>query len=454
MIIRPTSYQVLITPLVAKNTYGYTVDVSKDIDINDYVLSNGLNTIKREIDNGDFDIGVYVFNSINLTCLNINGVFSDQSDYRTLFKYGRDKAKVDIYFYDGSTNTPTVTFQGIIDDRATKIDFKKNQVKMTVLSKDSILNRTKVSGGTVTSGIMISQAIKSILNVNEVTAVLNYDPANINVLNDYLVDVGSYFDNKTIKEALDELLSVSNSILYINDSNDIIVKSRDHRAANAFELFGDGDQFGRENIIDIKNYNTGMHRSFNTVKVGTQSASDLGMIDAFGDNVLELDFEFITNANTQAEIAADILDYWKVPKIELEVKVKTKLVKHLRFFDLVSLNVPYRTVPAKGTKLPTYGSAKYGEGKYPAVFGNIKIRPNVAFKIVGIYEDPVTYLTTLKLRQTGKDINDGYFATIGSFYGTAIYGENLYQIDAERVDPNTKSAYGAAKYGTVHYGNV
>ena len=40
-IIRPKSYQVLITPLIAKDTYGTQVDVSKDIEIDDFVKDGG-----------------------------------------------------------------------------------------------------------------------------------------------------------------------------------------------------------------------------------------------------------------------------------------------------------------------------------------------------------------------------------------------------------------------------
>ena len=128
-LIRPKGYQVLLTPLVAKNTYGTEQDITLNVDLEDFVKNGGISTIKREIDNGDFEVGVFVFGSINLTCINTDGRFSDPSDSRTLFRYTRDKARITVNFYDGTSNTADSSFRGLIDDRATKMNFGKNEVK-------------------------------------------------------------------------------------------------------------------------------------------------------------------------------------------------------------------------------------------------------------------------------------------------------------------------------------
>lgn len=453
-MIRPTSYQVLITPQISKGVYGTTLDITQDINIDDYVKENGIGSIKKEIDNGDFDIGVFVFDNISLNCINFDGRFSDPQDSRTIFKYSRDKAKVKINFYDGTSNTPMISFKGIIDDRSSKLDFKKSELTFVVLSHDSIINRHVVPGGTVANGSLISTAIKQVLNTNDITSVLNYSPANINVLNDYIIDDASDFAGNTAKEVLDKLLLCSNSVLIIDDSDNIIVRSRDYNSGTQFDFFGDNDPLGRQNIINIKKYNNGLQRAFNTIVVNSESKSDAAFIDMYGDNRKKIDFGFITNVSKSAEIAQNILDYWKVPKIELIITAKTSEVRGLRFFDLVSVDYGYRTKPANGSKLPMYGSALYGTAIYPYIFGNLKINPNTAFKVIGIEEDPKTFLTQVKLRQVGITITDGYFSTIGSYYGFALYGFNRYQQDFDRVNPSIRSYYGAALYGTVHYGNI
>lgn len=452
--IRPISYQVLMTPLIGKDEYGTEIDVTKDINVEDFLKDNGISSIKKEVDNGDFDIGVFVFDSINLTCINYDGTFSDFFDYRSIFKFGRDKAKVVVNYFDGTSNTPDISFKGLVDDRATKLDFTKSEIKLIVLSQDSILNRVKVSGGTVSNGSMISTAIKNILNIPAITSVLNYNEADINVLNDYVVDDASKLENKTIKEAIDLLLGASNSVLVVDKLDNIIVRSREYNTGSVFKFFGENDLLGRQNIISIRDYNSGLQRAFNTIIVGEQSASNIGFIEVYGDNKKNFKFDFITNVDTQAQIAADILDFWKTPKIELQITAKTSEVRGLGFFDLVSIDYYYRVVPVEGTKLPLYGTAIYGTAKYPYIFGNNKITPNTAFKVIGIEEDPKTFTTKVKLRQTGKNVDDGYFSVLGSYYGTAQYGFNVYQSDPDYVDPNIVSVYGAAKYGVVHYGNV
>jgi hypothetical protein len=424
-----------------------------DIEIDDFVRKGGLNSIQREVDNGDFDFGIFVFNSVGISCINEDGKFSDQSDSRSIFKYSRDKTKVTINFFDGESNDPTTSFKGIVDERATKVNFVKNDVRMVVLSEDSIINRVNVSGGTVVNGQLASVAIKSILNIPSITTVLNYDPLNINVSNDYIIDDGSYFDNLTCKEALDQLCSLTNSVLIVEDFSDIIVRSRDvNTDGEIFRFYGENDTFGRQNILQVKNYNTGLHRTFNSVKVGSQISSNEGYIQAFGDNSKTIDFEFITSEETQALVAENLMNYWKAPKIEMEIVARTKDVKDLWFFDLVSVDYPLRVKPAEGeTKLPVYGVSRYGESVYPRTFGNIKINPKVAFKVIGKTEDPSKFTTIIKLRQVGFGFSDGSLASVGTYYGSAIYGEDDYMEDPARVDPNRISVYGAGKYGTMIY---
>ena len=104
--------------------------------------------------------------------------------------------------------------------------------------------------------------------------------------------------------------------------------------------------------------------------------------------------------------------------------------------------------------MPVYGVATYGTAVYPYIFGNLKIRSNIAFKVIGIKENPKKLLTLVKLRQVGTEVDDGFFNKIGTYYGSAIYGISAYQLDPDLLDPNIISYYGAAKYGTVHYGNI
>ena len=50
MDLSQLQYQVLITPLIAKNTYVDEIDVTEDIDISEFVSEKGIGKIKNKID--------------------------------------------------------------------------------------------------------------------------------------------------------------------------------------------------------------------------------------------------------------------------------------------------------------------------------------------------------------------------------------------------------------------
>ncbi len=442
-------YQVLITPLVDKDTYGTEIDVTKDIDLSDYIKEGGIGTIKQDVDNGDYDIGVFTYGSITIRALNLDGRFNDEMDWRSIFKYSRDKAKVLVNFLDPQGNI-LISFNGLINEDGTRQDFLKDEVKFKVLSQDSVIRKTKVSGGTITNGTSFSTAIKSIINVPDITSVLAYDPTKINVGLDLTVDNGSWFDNKTTKEALDALMVASSSVMVIEDST-MIVRTREENSGSVFKFYGHGDLFGRENILNIKNLNTGVQRMFNSIVVNDREVSDQTYIETYSLRQKKIDLGFITENSKMETIGNNVLEEFKVPKLELEIETTTEIAKGLNLFDLVSIDYPYRVRPANEDTLPTYGVSRYGAAVYPFIQGNMKIRPALAFKVIGFQEKPKNYKTVVKLRQCGTTISDGLFSSIATLYGTAIYGESVYQFDPDRENPDITNVYGAGLYDTMIY---
>ena len=440
-------YQVLITPLVDKDTYGTEIDVTKDIDLSDYIKEGGIGSIKQDVDNGDYDIGVFTYGSITIRALNLDGRFNDEMDWRSIFKYSRDKAKIVVNFLDLKGNT-LISFNGLINEDGTRQDFLKDEVKFKVLSQDSVIRKTKVAGGTITNGTSFSTAIKSIINVPDITSVLAYDESKINVGLDLTIDDGTWFDNKTTKVALDALMVASSSVMVI-ESGVMVVRTREENSGSVFSFYGHGDLFGRENILNITNLNTGVQRMFNSVVVNGREVSNSALIETYGLRQKNIDLGFIADNTKLEAIGGNILDEFKVPKLELEIETTTETAKGLNLFDLVSVDYPYRVKPADESTLPTYGVSRYGEAVYPFIQGNMKIRPALAFKVIGFQEKPKDYKTVVKLRQRGSTISDGLFFSVATLYGTAIYGESVYQLDADRVNPDSINVYGGGLYGTV-----
>ncbi len=401
------NYRVLFTPLVGENIYGSTVDVTQDIDLTDFIKSLG--TIKREIDNGDYDIGIFTFGDITLNAINFDRRFNTPDDARSIFKYRRDRCKVEVIFYDESGNAST-RFRGLINDDATTLDFEKSLIRFKVLSLDSIFRQIQIPSGAIVTGDLFSTAIKKILNVPEITTTFTYLAANITVDLDLAIDDGEVFSSTIAKDSLDQLLLASNSILYVDSTDTVYVTPR-AESATTFYLYGSGDRFGRENIISAKSYNTGLQRAFSSVKVNDLTVvTDEGYVSEYGFRQKSVSFDFITTLSKEEQIAQKIIDEFRVPKPEFEVTVISSEVDGIELLDAVSVALDYRFAPAGGDEhIPLIGSSVYGSFHYPKSVGAYRINPSLKWKVISIDEDPKKFTTTLKLRQTGTQTHEGVF---------------------------------------------
>lgn len=279
---------------------------------------------------------------------------------------------------------------------------------------------------------------------------MNFDASNINPDLDETIDVGSVFDNLSTREALNRLLLISNSVMIINDAGDMIVKSRkEDETKSVVNLFGKSDELGRENIVSISDYNTGRHRMFNSLTFNTQTKSNNAIGQQFGERVKKINEPAITDATKEATIAQRLLDEFKAPKIELRLRVSTALANTMEVLDRVSVNYPLRIgKPAPGNFLPVIGVTEIGEANspLPKQFGARAIPPVIAFKVLRITDFPKTFVSELKLRQIGTELNDGQYNNEGNcIVGFAVIGS--CKIADGDTDPFNPSVIGAAKIG-------
>lgn len=452
------NYKVYFTPLANKdsNIYGSEIDVSDRIEM------DGIGSISKSIDAGDYDVGVFVFNELTLKGFNYNGYFNDENDSRSIFNSTRDRCKVRVVFYKNEairnsqgtilsdTETTTITFQGIINEEGTRLDVVAESITFKVLSRDSVLRTTKVQGGAIDVGTLCSTAIFSILNQPKITSVLTVLEANINPPIDFAIDVATEFNDKSVKEALDWLMLATNSVLLVDSSGVVYVKDRSQNDITALNLYGKSDQQGRENIIDISSYNSGRQRMFTAVKVNDTEEENAVFVQAFGYRRKAVDLPWVTDLTKKQNIATALVDEFKFPKIELNVKVSTDLAKDVNLLDPVSINYPLRTKPRPGTFLPVVDVAKIDDAltPLPDLFGAIEIKPRMAFKVIGIDENPNEFTSVLKLRQWGKGYEDGFFDQPGSnLVDFAIIGESTLGPDSDPADTWNPSAVGAALTG-------
>lgn len=453
-------YRVYFTPLTNSdsNTYG------DEIEVTDYVKSAGVGQIRKSIDSSDYDVGVFTFSDLELTAVNLDGKFNDANDTRSMFMDTRDRCKVRVEFVQiesvrdtsgtilSEVETDTVTFRGLINDEATRLDVTKETIRFKVLSRDSVLRTTKVSGGVVGDAMLFSEAIFAILNVPKITSVLTVLEANIDVDLDLEIDDGSYFDDKGVKESLDELLFASNSCLLIDDAGVVTIRSRAaDESTDALNLFGKNDLHYRENIIDLTDYNTGKQRMFTSFVVNDRETSNSVFVQAFGFRQKKITLDFMTDTVKIDQIAAALVGEWKAPKIELKVRVATSVARDVQLLDRVSVSYPFRVKPQPGTFLPVIGVTKIGETDQPLpdIFGAIEIPARLKFKVLEIEDNVEKFTRTLKLRQAGTDLGDGNFDSPGScaIIELTVIGESTICEEGDPCATWNPSIIGAAQIG-------
>ncbi len=281
-------YKVEITPLEKDGVYQSTA-----IAVTDFVMQSG--SILKQVDDGDFDIGVFVFDDVKLRLINntgsieSSGRFWDVNSPSSIFKYKRDLAKVTITFLD-KTGVETEQFSGLINDTLTKEDFDNGFVDITIMSKAGIFNKNAVLGGSVGDGMTVKEALESILDRPAITNFLNYSSSNINPALDVVIDSGSRLDNLSYKAALDKIMLMSGSVLIVDSSDNIIVKDRADNGNTKHEFFNAGDAKGLNNIIRMAGYNTGVQRAFNFYSIDKTFKKDQLLESEWGlrDKKIEL----------------------------------------------------------------------------------------------------------------------------------------------------------------------
>ncbi len=400
-------YKVIMTTREQLGVYGNQIDITEDVELTDYIKSNGISTMKIEADDGDYTVGVFVIGDLTLKTINYDGKFSDNTNWRSLFPYARDLTKVDVIYVDesGAENT---RFKGLITEEATKEDLLKNEVKLKVLNQQGILRKSTILPGLVRTGMTFEEAFFSILNRPVVTSILNFNESNINPQLNLTLDDESFFNGISAYEGIIELLQASNSIMTIDGSNNIIIRDRTHNSNTPFAFYGGNDYYGRSNIIKLTKYNSGLQRTYNTIKVGDYTYFDDSYLDQYDGRQKELSFDFIIDRKKSLTIAKAIVEEFKTPKYEMEITVLTEGVKDIKMFDLCTVDISRRIAPRPNAQVPLYEQAQYGVAKYPYEVGNLAIPDTMGFKVTAIRENPSSFTTQLRLREIGTTIGDGF----------------------------------------------
>ena len=393
-------YKVEITPLEKDNTYA-----SEAIDVTEYTRLDGVTDIIEQVDDGDFDLGVFTLDSVKLRMINFSGKFSDVNSASSIFPFRRDLAKVVITFLDDDGN-PDAQFRGFIDDTLTREDFDNAEVALTVISKSGLFNKIAVLGGSVSNNMTIKEALTEILDRPQVTNYLNYDIANMNPALNIEVNAGAEFDNITYRDALNTLMRISGSVLLVDSSDNIIVRDRTRNNNTPHKFYNEGDPLGRVNINRLAQFNTGVQRAFNFYKIDNIFAKDDNLIAENGLRQKDLSLNnIITNVDTRQVIVNYYLDNFAVPKTELQIQMETDIAKDVEILDTCTLDYLPIVKMERNKVMPLVDVVEV-PFDLPQVLNKRYISSNIGFKVIAKQVNIGSHTTTLKLREIGTKAGD------------------------------------------------
>jgi len=403
--------RVYINTFDDRNVYSGFVEYTNDTD------ESSLQRVSQKLDNNQFDVGVYKNTNFNLALKNDDGKFSEVGVTQSIFISKRIDSIVKITWQNAGSQAicgiaicgdailgdEKIIFYGLLNDIATFQNIRDQKIKFSCQGLESIFQRVETNYSSLNGSDTISDIIYDLLNQTEITNLMTVSAGNISVGQDQVPDSIADLEESTVKEALDKLLEMSNSVIYVSvDDQTVYVKPRSPGATVDYIFYGQASNEGSENIIDIKNVKTGLNRTFNFWKWTdtTNTSKDQSSIDMYGVRKKEIDSSLFTNTTKIENILTDYKDEFANPKQELKLtSILDNNTVDLFLLDKVQIDYPTVFDPAPDSDLPLYGKAVYGTDKYPFGQWNLTIDSTKSYKILGRSVDLKNNLITFDLRE-------------------------------------------------------
>lgn len=401
-------WRVYIKPFDDDGVYTDWIDVTKD------VIFSSMGSINSDLDNTEYNIGVYRFSSFKISLRNDHGRYSDVGEEQSIFRYKRSDSLVKITWeleesgpmcgvavvdFSYLSEEKTI-FTGFLNDDSLSMDLSKQEISFQCMGRESIFTSVVVPFGTISNGDLYSDILYNILNQSGITAHLTVDSGNISCGTDQTIDSIASLQNKTVQEGLNKLLLASNSVLNVKNDT-VYVSPRTAGVSVAFTFYGQGSAAGPENIQDLKAIKNGLGQTFNyiTWKDTTLLAQDATSVAKYGVRKKELDFEFTTDNTKRQAILDNIRDEFKDPKQNFDIYTPlTYDSLEVNLLDKISIDYPRVYLQANGQPLPICGVAICGEAVTPRALWSFAVAETTYYKVIGKALDVKNSMLKFKVR--------------------------------------------------------
>ena len=360
-------------------------------------------------------MGVLTYNDFNLKLRNEHGLYSDAGTVKSIFNIKRNDSLFRVYWQIDSflpicgaaicgtakLSPIELLYEGFIRDDATSESPKDKTTTLKVLSLESIFSQVEVPNGVINNGDTFESAIFDVLNQSLITDLFTVDVSNFDLGFDTTIDNALALASQDGKNALDELLLLSNSIIYIQDRI-IYVSARVATPTSQHTFYGPASRLGLENIQTISNIRTGVSKAFNywTWRDETFNVQDATSINKYGVRRKQIDSNIITNNTKKQNILSALSTEFGDPRRSF--KLKTPLnYDTIELFFLDKINVDYPTIyfAVEGRTIPLYGVGRYDEDYYPIPEDYLTIDVNTDWRIMTRNIDIKNQLLEFELRE-------------------------------------------------------
>lgn len=386
---------VYLKPFIDDAGSGYVADwieVSKDV--------SELGTLTQALDNTEYEVGVFRASNVKLSLLNHHGYYSDVGNVDTIFKYTRARSLVKITWEPGNhpliagffnaddpdaiASEEITVFEGLLDDVGTQQKIDDADVDFQVLGYEALLNELVVPYSSIANGDSQAAAIYAMLNQSPFNARVTVALANISTGAAATIDDKSDLENKTVLEALKQILVATSSVLWI-ENNVVYVAPRTASSTVAYTFYGQGAIDGIENIVSIDQYRSGVNkiRNFWTWKDTTLAVGDTSSRNKYGTQKREIDLPIITDTTKRTTLLTACKDEFANQKREmlLEGFVDVNTLA-LFLLDRVVVDYPSVALPNENNPLAVYEIGEYDQDYYAEELIPLTIESSARFKIM------------------------------------------------------------------------
>ena len=168
---RGNNWRVYIKPFDDYGAYTEYVEVTEDVD------AESIGSIERDLDNADFNIGVYRVNNLSITFRNDRGKYSDVGGARSIFKYTRTNSLLKItWSADTGSNKAgwivagntvlapeTDVFIGLINSDGLSTSLDSRKISFPVLGREATLKSELFPIAALNGGVR-SGSISTVFN--------------------------------------------------------------------------------------------------------------------------------------------------------------------------------------------------------------------------------------------------------------------------------------------------